>query len=103
MKRMSLSVMLIVLALAGWMGSNTIMNVEFVYGGGALGAGTGAIIGAAAGNTVAGAAIGGPVGAIAGYLIGESLRRALDSNVAKQGRSESSVEADSENTEVARR
>ncbi len=103
MKRMSLSVMLIAIALAGWVRSKVTLGEEFVYGGGALGAGTGAIIGAAAGNTVAGAAIGGPVGAIAGYLIGESLRRALDSNVAKQGRSESSVEADSENTEVARR
>lgn len=103
MKRKSLVVMLLAIALAGWVRSKVTLGEEFVYGGGALGAGTGAIIGAAAGNTVAGAAIGGPVGAIAGYLIGESLRRALDSNVAKQGRSESSVEADSENTEVARR
>jgi hypothetical protein len=103
MKRTSLSVMLIALTLAVGMRHKITFGEEFVYGGGVLGAGTGAIIGAAAGKMVAGVAIGGPVGIIAGYLIGDSLRKALDGNVAKKGRGESSVEAGSKNTEVAQR
>jgi uncharacterized protein YcfJ len=44
-----------------------------VLGGGAIGAGTGAIIGHAAGNTAAGALIGAGVGAVSGGLIGNAV------------------------------
>jgi osmotically inducible lipoprotein OsmB len=43
-------------------------------GGGALGAGTGAIIGAAVGAPGAGAAIGGALGAGTGFVIGNALQ-----------------------------
>ena len=43
-------------------------------GGGAVGAGTGAIIGAAVGAPGAGAAIGGALGAGTGFVIGNSLQ-----------------------------
>src|SRR5262249_21069747 len=97
MKRTSLGVILIALTLAGWMSNKITFGEEFVYGGGVLGAGTGAIIGAAAGKTVAGAVIGAPVGVIAGYLIEDSLRKALEGNVARKGKGKSSVEVDSKN------
>ena len=42
-------------------------------GGGALGAGTGAVVGHALGNTGAGAVLGGAVGAISGAVIGDSI------------------------------
>lgn len=43
-------------------------------GGGALGAGTGAIIGHATGNTAAGAAIGGALGALGGAVVGDQIQ-----------------------------
>ena len=103
MKRTSLGVIVIALTLAGGLSRKIPFGEEFVYGGGALGAGTGAIIGAAAGKTVTGAVIGGPVGVIAGYFIGDSLRKALEGNVVRKGRGESAVEAGSKKTEVAQR
>ena len=103
MKRTSLGVILLALTLAGWMSNKITGGEEFVYGGGVLGAGTGAIIGAAAGKTVVGAVIGGPVGIIAGYLIEDSLRKALEGNVARKSSGESAVEAGSNNTEVVQR
>lgn len=81
------------------MKSPVTLSEEFIYGGGVFGMGTGAIIGATAGNTVAGVAIGGPVGVIAGYFIGDSLKRALESNVAKKSKNESVVEAGDKHTE----
>lgn len=47
-----------------------------VLGGGAIGAGTGAIVGKALGNTGAGALIGAGVGAVTGGLIGNSADKA---------------------------
>jgi hypothetical protein len=73
-KRTSFGVMLITVALAGCAGGPLTTREMFTYGGGALGAGTGAIIGAASGSAATGAAIGGPVGAIGGFLIGDSLQ-----------------------------
>lgn len=99
MKRIHLGIILLAITLAVWVGNAVTIDDEFVYGGGVLGVGTGAIIGAAAGNPVTGAAIGGPVGVVAGYFISNSLRKALDSNVAKRGRNESFVESDGKNTE----
>jgi uncharacterized protein YcfJ len=98
-KRTSLGLLLLAIVLVAWMKSRVTLSDEFTYGGGVLGIGTGAIIGAAAGNTVVGVAIGGPVGAIAGYFIGDSLKRALESDVAKKSRNESVVEAGNKNTE----
>jgi uncharacterized protein YcfJ len=60
--------------------------------GGVLGAGTGAIIGAAVGHPGAGAAIGGGIGALGGGLIGNELQNReveehhLQHQVASQGR-----------------
>ncbi len=103
MNRTSLGAVLIAVALASWIGNGITFRDQFTYAGVALGAGTGAIIGAAAGNTVAGAAIGGPIGTIAGYLIGNSLRRALERDVVKRGQGGSSGAVDRKNAEVARR
>src|SRR5262245_12717133 len=47
-----------------------------VLGGGAIGAGTGALIGSATGHTGLGAAVGGVVGAVSGGLIGNGIDRA---------------------------
>ena len=98
-KRASLGLILLAIALAAWMKNQVILSDEFIYGGGVLGIGTGAIIGVAAGNTVVGVAIGGPVGALAGYFIGNSLKSALESDVAKKRRHESFVKAGGKNTE----
>ena len=98
-----LSTVLVVIALLGWVGGPRTTSEQFAYGGGALGAGTGVIIGTASGSPAAGAVIGGPVGAVAGYLIGDSLRRALESNVAKKSKNRSPSEADSGSGEVAGR
>src|SRR5579885_1790163 len=49
-------------------------RVKGTLGGGALGAGTGAIIGAAVGAPGAGAAIGGALGAGTGFLVGNELQ-----------------------------
>jgi osmotically inducible lipoprotein OsmB len=64
-----------------------------VLGGGALGAGTGAIIGAAVGHTWEGAAIGGGLGAIAGGVIGDRM----------EGQSQSGHELDWRESEIERR
>lgn len=98
-----LSAMLVAVALGGWAGGSLTTSEEFAYAGGALGAGTGAIIGTASGSPATGAVIGGPVGAVAGYLIGDSLRRALESKVAKKSKNESLSEADRSSGEVTRR
>jgi osmotically inducible lipoprotein OsmB len=47
---------------------------EGTLGGGALGAGTGAIIGAAVGHPAAGALIGGGIGALGGFAVGNELQ-----------------------------
>lgn len=46
-----------------------------VLGGGAIGAGTGAVIGNATGHTGAGAVIGGAVGALSGGLVGNAIEQ----------------------------
>jgi len=62
-------------------GCSTMSNTDKgVVGGGAIGAGTGALIGSATGHTGAGALIGGAVGAVSGGLIGN----AVDKSEAKQ-------------------
>jgi uncharacterized protein YcfJ len=55
-------------------GCSTMSNAERgTLGGGAIGAGTGALVGHAVGNTGAGAVIGGAVGALSGALVGDSI------------------------------
>jgi len=62
------------LALAGCGGQPLSTREEGTLGGGALGAGTGAIIGAAVGHPGAGAAIGGVLGLGTGYVVGNSMQ-----------------------------
>jgi uncharacterized protein YcfJ len=98
-KRVRFGLVLLALALMAWTSDKVTFSDEFICGGGVLGVGTGAIIGAAAGNAMAGVAIGGPVGAVAGYFIGDSLKRALESDVVKKPKNESFVTAGGKNTE----
>ena len=62
------------LALAGCSGQPLSTREKGTLGGGVLGAGTGAIIGAAVGAPGAGAAIGGALGAGTGYVVGNALQ-----------------------------
>ena len=62
------------LALVGCSGQPLTTREKGTLGGGVLGAGTGAIIGAAVGAPGAGAAIGGALGAGTGYVIGNALQ-----------------------------
>lgn len=55
-------------------------EISGTVAGGALGAGTGAIIGNQTGNTGAGTAIGAGVGALAGNMIGRGIDEAANSN-----------------------
>jgi osmotically inducible lipoprotein OsmB len=61
-------------ALAGCSGQPLSTREKGTLGGGVLGAGTGAIIGAAVGAPGAGAAIGGALGAGTGYVVGNALQ-----------------------------
>ena len=54
-------------------------------GGGVLGAGAGAIVGAAVGHPAAGAAIGGALGAGTGYVVGNSLQNQEATSQQQQG------------------
>ena len=62
------------LVLAGCSGQPLSTREKGTLGGGVLGAGSGAIIGAAVGHPGAGAAIGGVLGAGTGYVVGNSLQ-----------------------------
>ena len=62
------------LALAGCSGQPLSTREKGTIGGGVLGAGTGAIIGAAVGAPGVGAAIGGALGAGTGYVVGNALQ-----------------------------
>lgn len=83
---------LVALLSSGCSGQPLTTREKGLLGGGALGAGTGAIIGAAVGHPGAGAAIGGGLGALAGGVIGnefqnhEIVEHHLQSQVASEGR-----------------
>ncbi|GEM_PF-679133 len=62
------------LLLAGCAGVPLTTREKGTLAGGALGAGAGALVGAAAGAPGAGAAIGGVLGAGGGYLVGNHLQ-----------------------------
>jgi osmotically inducible lipoprotein OsmB len=66
MKRMVILVMVAAVMLGGCSGMS--YTEQRVLSGGAIGAGSGALIGAAAGSPAAGAAIGGGAGLLGGYI-----------------------------------
>src|ERR1700688_1927820 len=72
-------------ALAGCSGQPLSTREKGTLGGGVLGAGTGAIIGAAVGAPGAGAAIGGALGAGTGYVIGNALQNQEVTSRQQQG------------------
>jgi hypothetical protein len=72
-------------ALAGCTGQPLSTREKGTLGGGVLGAGTGAIIGAAVGHPAAGAAIGGALGAGTGYVVGNALQNQEVTSQQQQG------------------
>jgi osmotically inducible lipoprotein OsmB len=66
MKQAVILLMVVALAVSGCSGMST--TSQRVLSGGAIGAGSGALIGWAAGSPAAGAAIGGGAGLLGGYL-----------------------------------
>ena len=72
-------------AMAGCSGQPLSTREEGTLGGGALGAGTGAIIGLAVGHPLAGAAIGGALGAGTGFVVGNSMQNQQASTQQQQG------------------
>jgi hypothetical protein len=101
--RASICTLLVALTLMGWTKDFVTTSERFTYGGGTLGAWTGAIIGAMSGYTAAGMAVGGSVGAAAGYFIGDSLRKASESDVVKRSRESEVGEGRAKRTKVTRR
>jgi uncharacterized protein YcfJ len=71
--------------LTGCSGQPLSTREKGTLGGGVLGAGTGAIIGAAVGAPGAGAAIGGALGAGTGYVVGNALQNQEASSRQQQG------------------
>src|SRR5229473_2664145 len=69
-------------ALSSCEGQSLFTTGKGTIGGGVLGAGTGAIVGAAVGHPAAGAAIGGALGAGTGYVVGSALQN--QENVSRQ-------------------
>lgn len=102
-KRASICALLVILTVMGWTKEFVTASERFTYGGGTLGAWTGAIIGAVSGYTAAGVAVGGSIGAVAGYLIGDSLRKASESDVVKRSKGSGIDEVNTKRTEVSRR
>ena len=72
-------------ALTGCSGQPLSTREKGTLGGGVLGAGTGAIIGAAVGHPAAGAAIGGALGAGTGYVVGNALQNQEVTSQQQQG------------------
>jgi uncharacterized membrane protein YebE (DUF533 family) len=75
--------------LAGCSGQPLSTREKGTLGGGVLGAGTGAIIGAAVGHPAAGAAIGGALGAGTGYVVGNAMQNQEATSQQQQGQMES--------------
>jgi hypothetical protein len=71
--------------LSGCSGQPLSTREKGTLGGGVLGAGAGAIIGAAVGHPGAGAAIGGALGAGTGYVVGNSLQNQQITSQQQQG------------------
>ena len=73
-RALAVAVAFVALLQAGCSGQPLTTREKGTLAGGVLGAGTGAIIGAAVGHPGAGAAIGGGIGALGGGLIGNELQ-----------------------------
>jgi len=92
MKIMAAGLAFVSLLASGCSGQPLSTREKGLLGGGVLGAGTGAIIGAAVGHPGAGAAIGGGLGALTGGVIGNELQnreyaeRGLQHEVSEQQR-----------------
>ncbi len=71
--------------LAACSGTPMTTREEGTLGGGALGAGTGALIGAAVGHPGVGAAIGGGMGLLGGYAVGNALQNNETQQTQTQG------------------
>ena len=71
--------------LTGCSGEPMSTRAKGTLGGGVLGAGAGAIVGAAVGHPAAGAAIGGALGAGTGYVVGNSLQNQEATSQQQQG------------------
>lgn len=71
----TMTVVLVALALAGCAPQGLTRRESGALAGGALGAGTGAIIGSTRGDAAEGALIGGALGALGGGLVGDQLER----------------------------
>jgi len=68
MKRAAILIMVAALLVGGCANSGPSMTAQRTLGGGAIGAGSGALIGWAAGCPACGAAIGGGAGMLGGYV-----------------------------------
>ena len=76
---------LLVVALAGCGPQGMSTREKGTLGGGALGAGAGALVGLAVGHPLAGAAIGGALGAGTGFVVGNSMQNQQASTQQQQG------------------
>jgi Glycine zipper len=79
-------VLLAAFAALGCEGQSLSTSGKGTVAGGVLGAGSGAIVGAAVGHPLAGAAIGGALGAGTGYVVGSALQS--QENVSRQQQGE---------------
>ncbi|MGH7806372.1 MAG: glycine zipper domain-containing protein, partial [Candidatus Binatia bacterium] len=79
--RMMAAAMLTITLGSGCAGLNT--TQKGALGGGALGAGAGALIGRQSGHTAGGAAIGGALGALTGGVIGYNLQQGEERQAAQ--------------------
>lgn len=77
--------LVVAVALAGCGPQGMSTTTEGTLGGGVLGGGTGALVGAAVGHPLAGAVIGGALGAGTGYVVGSSLQNQEVSSQQQQG------------------
>ena len=77
--------LIVAFALAGCSGQPLSTREEGTLGGGALGAGAGALVGLAVGHPLAGAAIGGALGAGTGFVVGNSMQNQQASTQQQQG------------------
>lgn len=91
-------VLITAFALAGCSGEPLSTREKGTLGGGVLGAGTGAIIGAAVGHPAAGAAIGGALGAGTGYVVGNSMQ----SNEVQQQQTQGQIQQQQQQLEQQR-
>jgi osmotically inducible lipoprotein OsmB len=81
--------LVVAVALAGCGPQGMSTTTEGTLGGGVLGGGAGALVGAAVGHPLAGAAIGGALGAGTGYVVGSSMQNQQNATQQQQGQIQS--------------